>query len=235
MLQVSEQTLEQKLGLQFNDKNLLHLALVHRSYLNENQNEKGTNERLEFLGDAILEFIVSEYLYQKFEKEDEGHLTALRSRLVNTTALSKVAQDLGLGDCLYLSRGEEKSGGRTNISLLANTVEALIGAIFLDQGIDQARQFISSNVLTHIGEVVKNSLKDPKSLLQEFVQAAGHNTPVYKTVSEVGPDHAKEFTVEVLVDKVPYGKGIGPNKQIAAQNAAEEAINKWKEAPQTES
>lgn len=223
-----EEELQNNLGIPFTNKELLHTALLHRSYLNENSEETQTNERLEFLGDAILEFIVSEFLFKKFQSEDEGHLTALRARLVNTVALSEVAIELKLGEALYLSRGEEKSGGRTNPSLLANTVEALIGAIFLDQGIDKAREFIEKNVLKRLEEVVKKSLKDSKSLLQEFVQAGGHNAPVYKTVSEAGPDHAKDFTVEVFVDKVSYGQGNGPNKQIAAQKAAESALEKWK-------
>lgn len=224
-----EEAIEKKLGVDFKDKNILHRALLHRSYLNENSNEKESNERLEFLGDAILEFIVSEHLFLKFPTEDEGHLTALRSKLVNTTSLAQVAKDLGLGESLYLSRGEEKSGGRQNTGLLANTTEALIGALFLDQGIEIAKKFVFDHITTIVAQVVKKSLKDSKSLLQEYVQADGYPAPVYRTVSEVGPDHAKQFLVEVMVGKSSYAQGGGLSKQIAAQEAAERALERWKE------
>ena len=224
-----EKAVEKSIGINFKNKEILHKALIHRSFLNENPKEGESNERLEFLGDAVLEFVSSESLYQKFPKEDEGHLTALRAQLVNTYALAGVAEKLNLGQALYLSRGEEKSGGRENKGLLANTVEAIIGAIFIDQGTDEAKKFIDQFVLIRIPEVVKKSLKDPKSLFQEYVQAAGHATPIYRVVSETGPDHAKTFTVEVVVDKKPYAQGTGQSKQIAAQIAAENALEVWKE------
>lgn len=220
--------IEQKIGITFKDKGLLGLAFIHRSFLNENPRVQESNERLEFLGDAVLEFVVSEHLFKKFSKEDEGHLTALRAKLVNTISLSETAKELELGNLLYLSKGEEKSGGRENPGLLANTVEALIGAIFIDQGIKATQEFIDKFILKKIPEIVKISLKDPKSLLQEFVQANGHSTPFYRVVKEEGPDHAKQFTVEVVVDGKAYAQGAGPSKQIAAQKAAEEAIKSWK-------
>lgn len=222
-----EDKLASLIGLEFQDKATLHKALVHRSYLNENPNELESNERLEFLGDAVLEYIVSDFLYHKFVKQDEGHLTALRAKLVNTNALSLVAQRLNLGNLLYLSRGEEKMGGRTNKALLANTTEALIGAIYLDQGPDTTSSFIEDFVLDSLDEIVKHSLKDPKSMLQEYVQAQGLPAPVYKTTAEVGPDHQKQFTVQVIINKEPFAVGSGASKQIAAQDAAKSALDKW--------
>lgn len=220
---------EQAIGINFTDKALLHKAFVHKSFLNENTEEKESNERLEFLGDAILEFIVSEHVYNRFPGEDEGHLTSLRSKLVNTLSLASSARSLNLGALLFLSRGEEKSKGRENTSLLANTFEALVGAIFVDQGIQEAKRFVTGYILEKIPEVVKKSLKDPKSLLQEYVQAAGLSTPAYRTVTSIGPDHAKTFTVQVFVNKLPYAAGSGSSKQQAAQSAAENALKKWNE------
>ncbi|MBI2268459.1 MAG: ribonuclease III [Candidatus Blackburnbacteria bacterium] len=220
-------SVEQRLGITFKDKGLLHRAFVHRSYLNENKNETESNERLEFLGDAVLEFVVSEHLFVKFPNQDEGHLTALRSRLVNTTSLAETARELGAGEALFLSRGEEQSGGRTNRTLLANTLEAIIGAIFIDQGVGSARDFIDRFIIKKIPETMKTSLKDPKSLLQEFVQANSYPAPIYRVLSEEGPDHAKEFTVEVWIDKKPYAIGRGSSKKTATQSAAEEALKIW--------
>ena len=223
-----EKIIEEKTGIVFQDKALLHRAFVHRSFLNERKDEKESNVRLEFLGDAVLEFLVSNHIYLHFPGQDEGHLTALRSKLVNTTSLAQTARNLNLGESLYLSRGEEQGGGRTNTSLLANTVEALLGAIFLDQGVDGAGEFVDKFILTKIPETVRESLKDPKSMLQEFVQAQGLPAPIYKLVSQIGPDHAKEFTVEVLIDKKPYAQGKGSSKKIATQDAAALALQQWK-------
>lgn len=229
MSKTNIEELQAKIGITFRNKDFLHRAFIHRSYLNENSQEKESNERLEFLGDAVLEFVVSENLFSHFKSEDEGHLTALRSRLVNTTSLAGTAKELGLGELLYLSRGEEASGGRQNRSLLANTVEALIGAIFLDQGIEAAKKFIEAFIIKKLPDIVKSPLKDPKSRLQEFVQANGYPAPTYKLIEALGPDHAKEFTVEVLVDRKPYARGSGPSKQIATQEAAGAALEKWEE------
>lgn len=222
-----DQDLEKQIGVNFKNKAILHTALVHKSYLNENTKEKESNERLEFLGDAILEFVVSAHLFDKFSQEDEGHLTALRSKLVNTQSLALSSRALGLEQGLYLSRGEEKGKGRESISLLANTFEAVIGAIFVDQGLSAASEFISKHILAKIPQIVKKSLKDPKSLLQEYVQASGLPAPVYKTLSSQGPDHAKFFTVEVFINRKPYSRGAGQSKQAAAQDAAGAALERW--------
>lgn len=227
-METKESKVEERIGITFKDKEYLHRAFVHRSYLNEQKSEKESNERLEFLGDAILEFLVSNHIFVHFPGQDEGHLTALRAKLVNTTSLAQTARELDLGEALYLSRGEEQSGGRTNTGLLANTVEALLGGLFLDQGIDAAKEFVDRFIITKIEETVKVSLKDPKSLLQEFVQAKGLPAPSYKVVSEVGPDHAKEFTVETWIDKKPYSKGSGASKKVATQVAAAAALDLWK-------
>lgn len=224
----NEQTLENKIGIVFKNKNLLHLILVHRSFLNEKRDEKESNERLEFLGDAVLELVISEHLYTAFPTQNEGHLTALRSKLVNTISLAESAREIGLGEVLYLSRGEEQGGGRDNTSLLANTMEALIGAIFLDQGIEKAGEFIRMYIVKKIPETVKKSLKDAKSLFQEYVQASGLPAPVYRVVKEEGPDHAKEFEVEVRINNASYSKGKGASKKVATQVAAEIALEMWK-------
>ena len=226
-----ESQVEERVGITFKDKSFLHRAFVHRSFLNEKRDEKESNERLEFLGDAVLEFLVSNHIFAHFPNQDEGHLTALRSKLVNTTSLAQTARQLELGEALYLSHGEEQSGGRSNTGLLANTVEALLGAIFLDQGMNKAKEFVDSFILSKLPETVKESLKDPKSLLQEYVQAKGLPTPQYKVISEVGPDHAKEFTIEVLVDKKPLGKGSGSSKKTATQDAAAKALEAWNKQP----
>lgn len=230
-MQNNESQIEERIGIVFKDKSLLHRAFIHRSFLNEKKEEKESNERLEFLGDAVLEFIVSNYLFVHFLNQDEGHLTALRSKLVNTTSLAQTARELNLGEALYLSRGEEQSGGRTNTGLMANTVEALLGALFLDQGVDAARDFVDRFILSKVPETVKESLKDPKSMLQEFVQARGLPAPNYKVTGESGPDHAKEFSIEVWVDKKPYAKGTGNSKKVATQAAAAKALDLWKKSP----
>lgn len=219
--------LEARIKFSFKDKGLLERALTHRSYLNENPREEESNERLEFLGDSVLEFIVSKHLFEKFSNQDEGDLTALRARLVNTYALAEVARMLNLGAEIKMSRGEEQGGGRANPLLLANTVEAVIGSIFKDQGTEKAEEFIENFVLPRVHEIVKESLKDPKSLLQEFVQAKGLPPPTYRVVSQEGPDHARQFTVEILVGGKSYGQGTGPSKKAATQAAASIALEKW--------
>lgn len=203
---------------------LLKQALTHRSWVNENDESRGTNERLEFLGDAILEFVVSLSIYNKFKDKEEGYLTALRANLVNTKNLSQVAEKLNLGAEIYLSKGEEEGGGRTNPSLLADTVEAIIGAIYLDQGIDASKEFIEENILIDADKKASAPLKDPKSLLQEKVQAQGLPTPRYQLVSEIGPDHNKEFTIEVIINGKSIAKGVGKSKSEAEQDAAGSAL-----------
>lgn len=211
----------------FKNEKLLKQALTHRSWVNENSDHQGTNERLEFLGDAILEFIVSKEIYDKFPKEEEGYLTALRANLVNTKNLSVVATKLGIGEMILLSKGEEDGGGRNNSSLLADTVEAIIGALFLDQGLQSSEKFIIENILVDVQEKASLPLKDPKSLLQEKVQSKGLPAPRYVVVSEVGPDHNKEFTIEVHINGKSEATGIGKSKSEGEQDAAVNALSSW--------
>lgn len=211
----------------FKNKNLLELALTHRSWVNENKGIRESNERLEFLGDAILEFVVSKELFKNYPDQEEGYLTALRANIVNTVSLANIARKLEVGASLYLSKGEEEGGGRENTSLLANTVEAIIGALFLDQGIKQASKFINQNILSEVPNIVKQPLKDAKSRLQELVQAMGLSTPKYEVVEESGPDHAKQFRISVVVDGKRWGEGIGKNKSEGAQVAAKKAIENY--------
>lgn len=208
----------------FNNQELFLQALTHRSWVNENNKIRGTNERLEFLGDAILEFVVSEEIYNKFPDKEEGYLTALRSNLVNTKNLSLVAERLDLGQAIFLSKGEEDGGGRKNSSLLADTVEAIIGAIYLDQGLEKAKDFIEKNILIDVDSKAAQPLKDPKSLLQEKIQARNLPAPKYQVVSESGPDHNKQFTVEVIFNGKSEATGTGKNKSEAEQNAASNAL-----------
>jgi len=208
----------------FKDMSLFEQAFTHRSWVNENPNERGTNERLEFLGDAILEFVVSSFIYTAFPEEEEGFLTALRANIVNTKSLAALATKLSMGEYLFLSKGEEQGGGRNNPSLLADTIEALIGALYIDQGFEPAKEFIHVNLLERIDEFLEKPLKDPKSRLQELVQARGLDAPKYKLASEVGPDHSKEFVIEVFVGEKSLGEGTGRSKSAAEQSAAEHAL-----------
>ncbi|MFI5241177.1 MAG: ribonuclease III [Microgenomates group bacterium] len=208
----------------FKDEKFLDLALTHRSWLNEHKGARSSNERLEFLGDAVLEFIVSRELYKSFPDKEEGFLTALRANLVNTTSLADIALNLNLGEIIYLSKGEEETGGRENPSLLADTVEAIIGALFIDQGLDKAAEFIHDNLLKDLEKRSKLPLKDSKSLLQEYVQAKGLSTPRYKVIEESGPDHDKRFIIEVLIGEKSWGRGEGKSKAQAEQEAAKSAL-----------
>lgn len=213
-----------KLESYFENKNLYELALTHKSWVNEHPRVRESNERLEFLGDAVLEFVVSKELYQRFPDKEEGYLTALRANLVNTINLSEVAKTLNLGAKLYLSKGEEETGGRENPSLLANTVEAIIGALFLDKGVNTSEKFIEKYLLSGIEEKLAKPLKDPKSLLQEYIQAKGEKAPQYEVVEEVGPDHEKWFIIKVTSNGKALAKGEGRSKSEAAQEAAKEAL-----------
>ncbi len=213
----------------FKDKSLLRQAFIHRSYLNETKEKLSSNERLEFLGDSILSFVVSNYLYQTYPLFNEGLLTNIRSLVVNTKSLGQVAKDYQLGEKLMLSRGEEESNGRENESLLANSVESLIGALFLDQGIEVVRDFILSIMAPKIERIVENkAFKDPKSLLQEYVQSQKQNSPVYKVLEEEGPPHAKVFTIGVFIQDELLGQGKGKSKQEAEESAAKQALEKIK-------
>lgn len=213
----------------FNQPELLELALTHRSALNENISPAlESNERLEFLGDAVLELVTTEFLYEQFPNEPEGILTAYRSSLVKTTTLAEVATSLGLGQKLYLSKGEEATGGRENPGLLADTTEAVIGAIYLDQGIEQVKKFLEENLFIKFDEIKEQKLyRDAKSQLQEVVQSLGFEAPDYQVVNEEGPDHDKTFTIQVLVDQQVVGEGIGRSKQAAQQVAAQAALEKY--------
>lgn len=208
----------------FSDKKLYEQALTHKSWVNEHPNHRESNERLEFLGDAVLEFVVSSALYKTFPEKEEGYLTALRANLVNTTNLSEIAKKLDLGSKLFLSKGEEETGGRDNPSILADTVEAVIGSIYLDSGLDTAKEFINVHLLSGVSEKLKQPLKDSKSLLQELVQSHGIPAPKYEVVKEDGPDHAKTFSMQVTFGGKTQGIGVGRNKSEAEQQAAKNAL-----------
>lgn len=217
---------EQALGLAFRDKAVLQRALTHRSYLNEAPDPCVTdNERLEFLGDAVLDFVVGEYLYLRFPDQDEGTLTSLRAALVCTRALSEFAQQISLGDHLRLGRGEDEGGGRERPAVLCGAFEALIGALYLDQGLSSVTSFIMPMFEPALDNILHNNLdKDAKSILQELSQAHLGHTPRYLTVDTYGPDHDKIFVVAAVINGVTYGKGQGRSKQLAAQLAAAEAV-----------
>jgi ribonuclease-3 len=210
----------------FKDVKLFEQALTHRSWINENPGKRQSNERLEFLGDAVLEFVVSANLYKKLPDKEEGFLTALRANIVNTTNLANLAKKLDLGKLIFLSKGERLGGGETNISLLADTVEAIIGAIYIDQGLKMAREFIEKNLLSDLSHKLKEPLKDAKSLLQETVQSKGYPAPKYKVVRQWGPDHDKKFEVEVSVNNDILARGIGKSKSQGEQEAAQAALVK---------
>ncbi len=219
-------SLEQKIGIKFSDKNLLKNAFIHRSYLNEHKNYRGqSNERLEFLGDSVLSIIVSSHLFKNLPQSPEGKLTQLRAALVRTETLAKLAQKLSLGQYLYLSKGEEDSGGRNNNSILANTFEALTGAIYLDQGMESARDFLAENVLSNWKQLAETAVSDNKSKLQEVLQKLYHQSPSYKIINTWGPDHDRRFEMGVYLGQECFGKGEGKNKQEAAQNAAKNALS----------
>jgi len=213
---------EKKIGISFRDKDLLRTAFTHRSYLNENRKGKMEhNERLEFLGDAVLELVVTEYLFAKYPESNEGDLTSYRSALVNANTLSGVAEGLGMNDYLLLSRGEAKDTGRARQVILANTIEAFIGALFQDGGYEAARGFVSRHLFPLTDEIVaKRSWLDAKSHFQEKAQEIAGVTPSYETVKEEGPDHDKHFTVAVFVGKEKIAVGDGQSKQEAEQQAA---------------
>ncbi|OGD95627.1 ribonuclease III [Candidatus Curtissbacteria bacterium RIFCSPHIGHO2_12_FULL_38_9b] len=218
--------LQQTIGIKFINIDLLNNAFVHRSYLNEHKNYKGnSNERLEFLGDSVLSLVVSIYLYKRLPKSTEGELTMLRASLVRTETLSKLALSLNLGTYLYLSKGEEESNGRNSRSILANTFEALIGAIYLDQGLLKTQKVLEKLILKKWETLTKTAVFDNKSKLQEVLQRKYHKSPNYKLLTSWGPDHAREFRIGVYLDTKLLGKGIGKNKQEAAQNAAKEALS----------
>jgi ribonuclease-3 len=217
---------EASLGLIFRDKTLLQRALTHRSYVNENADfPLEDNERLEFLGDAVLDFVTAEYLYHRFPEMREGQLTSLRAALVRTETLAHFASVIGLGHHIHLGRGEEENDGRTRPAILCDCYEALIGALYLDQGLEVTSAFVIQAVKPAIPQILEDETdKDAKSLLQELSQKHRRITPVYRTVAERGPDHAKEFTVAAIIGRETYGSGVGHSKQAAAQAAAQAAL-----------
>ena len=220
--------LEKKLDLKFNNQGLLKTAFTHRSYLNENKGKIFEhNERLEFLGDAVLELSVTRFLYDKFPQKPEGELTALRSALVNSVMLASVANELGFEDYLLLSKGESKDTGRARQYILANTFESVVGSIYLDQGYEAADKFISTVLFPKLSHVEKNKLfMDAKSSFQERAQEQTGFTPSYKTLREIGPDHDKEFIVGLYIGNELIGEGKGKSKQEAETDAAKKGLEK---------
>jgi len=217
--------LQNKLSVDFNDLSLLQQAFVHRSYLNENPEfSLGSNERLEFLGDALLGFVVAEDLYKRFAGMNEGEMTKLRSALVRQDCLARLASSLDLGDYLYLGQGEEKGGGRRRSRNLACTMEALIGAIFIDQGFDNTKDFILRLFSSGSRKVIEEGLADHKSRLQEFAQARKQEKPSYRLVEATGPDHDRRFLVEVSIEGEVLGRGWGKSKRSAEKEAARHAL-----------
>ena len=221
-------TFQEILGLRFNDLSLLLRALTHSSFFNEHP-EGGLedNERLEFLGDAVLDCVSAEWLYHRFPEVPEGGLTLLRAGLVRTETLADFARQRSLDKCLLLGRGEEESGGRERSSILCDAFEALIGALYLDQRLAAVRAYVEPLFQPAIDDILSQELeKDAKSLLQEWSQARLGLTPVYHTVDTRGLDHAKEFILKVMIGEKVYGQGAGPNKQTAAQRAAQDALRR---------
>lgn len=217
---------EEIAGIIFKDKRLLREAFTHRSYLNENRNfEYSHNERLEFLGDAVLELVITEYLYEKYPDNNEGELTAYRASLVNAVILSEVAQKIKVNDFLLLSKGESKDTGKARQYILANTMESIIGAIYLDQGYEASKYFIAKNLFYLIEKIVEEKTWiDAKSKFQEKAQEKENLTPMYKSLKEEGPDHDKEFTIGVYLNNVLIIEGSGKSKQEAEQEAARKAL-----------
>ena len=218
--------LQNILGITFNDASLLQQALVHGSYLHENPDfALPSNERLEFLGDSLLGFVIAEKLYTDFPDLAEGGMTKLRAALVRKETLARLAGDLGLGDYLYMGSGEESSGGRGKQSILASTLESLVGAVLLDQGFEPCRSFVLRLFESEMGDAVDERLaEDYKSALQEITQARHRTAPSYRIVKTAGPDHAREFTVEVSVNGAVIGSGSGRSKRQAEREAARAAL-----------
>lgn len=219
--------LQNTLNIRFKDLNILQTAFYHRSYLNEVKLNIESNERLEFLGDSVLSLVVSNYLFSKRQHDAEGELTNLRAYIVQTKSLAKAAKQLELGELLHLSNGEELGGGRQNPQLLANTYEAMLGAIYLDQGLETVRKVINETLLIFFDKELKfGPPKDAKSKLQEIAQDKFKQSPSYKILKTTGPDHAKLFMVAVYLKGKSFGKGTGASKQIAEEQAAQQALER---------
>ncbi len=223
----SPQEFSQRIGVRFNNIGLLARALTHRSYFNEHKDAIEDNERLEFLGDAVLDFMVAAWLYHRFPEMAEGQLTRLRAALVGNEQLAEFAAELNLGAALRLGHGEAENGGRDRLPLLGSSFEALIGAIYLDIDMEAVWKFMDPIIEPAVKKIMINQVENhPKSILQEWSQSKGYGTPVYKTIGDSGPDHDKNFEVEVLIDGTEYGRGSGHSKQAAAKLAAKNALEK---------
>jgi ribonuclease-3 len=218
--------IQTQIGLKFKNGDLLQQALTHRSYINEHGDDSASdNERLEFLGDAVLDFLVGDMLYRRFPDMPEGDLTRLRAALVRTESLAELALNLGLGQALRMGKGEDASGGRERLTNLCASFESVVGALYLDQSLDAVRAFVTPLLDSMLEQILADSRdKDARSRLQEWSQATHNLTPVYRTVSATGPDHQKEFVVEVVIGERGVAHGTGRSKQAAAQDAAREAL-----------
>lgn len=226
IIQEMPQELAERLNLPFKNWLLLSRALTHRSYLNEHTDALEDNERLEFLGDAVMDFIVGAWLYNRYPEMAEGDLTRMRSALVHTERFAEFARQLNLGQAMRLGRGESQGGGRERDALLCDTFEALIGALYLDCGIDAVKQFTASLLEVASEDILlHHKNEDPKSLFQEWAQSQGYLAPIYVTRNATGPDHSKIFEVDVIVNGEVYGTGNGHSKQAAAKIAASNALN----------
>jgi len=219
---------EDRAHVSFSDGALLQTAFTHRSYVNEARGSAGDhNERLEFLGDAVLELVTTDFLFREYPESPEGELTAFRAALVNATTLASVGERLNMSECLLLSKGESKDTGRARATILANAFEAVVGALYLDQGYDAARAFIAEHILTQAAGIVESGAwKDAKSAFQEVAQAKYGMTPRYDVVSAEGPDHDKHFVIALFIDDKEIARGEGSSKQVAEQKAAESALEK---------
>ncbi len=224
------QRFQNQFGIQFSNPAYIVTALKHRSYLNlTNEPRIFSNERLEFLGDAIIDLVVTHFLYENFPGETEGHLSKVKSILVSKPVMADIAVEMKLGELVLMNRGEEKTGGRKRKSILADAFEAIVGAIYLDGGLDEARDFINKYLLSDFKKIIHKGLyRNYKSILLEFAQSQGNGLPQYRVVKELGPDHSKEFIIEVWLGKEKLGDGQGKSKKLAEQEAAKEAVKKLK-------
>lgn len=220
------QSFANRLSLPIKDGRLVQRALTHRSFLNEHPEALEDNERLEFLGDAVLDFVVGAWLYQHFPEMSEGEMTRLRASLVSTEALGEFGAQIEIGKALRMGHGEEEGGGRKRMAMLCNAFEALVGALYLDGGVSAVEKFMDPLLARGVAEIGGESDRDPKSQLQELAQARGQGAPHYSIVAESGPDHSKDFVVEVRVEGKTVGRGEGRSKQSASKAAAREALKK---------
>jgi len=220
--------IESKLGYHFRDRTFLTLAFVHRSFINENRNIASHNERLEFLGDSILGLLIADYLYRSLPSNTEGDLSYLRSRIVEASSCILFVQKLDVEKYVLLGKGERMSEGRGRESILADLFEAIIGAIYLDGGIEAAREFVFKNFSNEIAEILKTPLKNWKAVLQDYCQKNYQSAPFYRVIDEIGPDHSKTFTISVTINGEELGRGSGTSKKEAQQSAAADAISRFK-------